>query len=462
MHVTDDPTLRLSFSQDTVRFDTVFTSTNGEEPSATLRVMVYNPNREAIMVDRVWMDDGRWFRVNVDGEASLGKLASLQINGGDSLFVFVHVAVDKQNQAEAVWVTDALHFHLKTGTTQSITMEAYGQDVHRIRSKNGRSDFANYRFTAEKPYLIYDTVVVGTMQIDAGARLYMHQGACIYALGDVTAQGTQDKPITICGDRLDQLFDSVPYRYASGSWNGLYLQSDKATKATYDLRYVDILSGNVGLYCVSERTADLSTLKMNGCRIHNHALYGLVLLNVDAKVVNTEISNCASYCVYSQGGTHRFVHTTVASYYGNTNIRIHETGSENVAAVYINNLSKTEPQTVCGFENCIITGARRNQVVVATPFDRYYPALWQGNYLKCDTLHIPHATQNVYWQESDTVAVFRQDYYRYREYVYYDFRLDSLSPAIGIGIAEVAAQYPQDRLGQDRTQRADAGAYQGE
>ena len=307
MHVTDDPTLRLSFSQDTVRFDTVFTSTDGEEPSATLRVMVYNPNREALIVDRVWMDDGRWFRVNVDGEASLGKLTSLQINGGDSLFVFVHVAVDKQNQADAVWVTDALHFHLKTGTTQSITMEAYGQDVHRIRSKNGRSDFANYRFTAEKPYLLYDTVVVGTMQIDAGARLYMHQGACIYALGDVTAQGTQDKPITICGDRLDQLFDSVPYRYASGSWNGLYLQSDKATKATYDLRYVDILSGNVGLYCVSERTADLSTLKMNGCRIHNHALYGLVLLNVDAKVVNTEISNCASYCVYSQGGTHRFV-----------------------------------------------------------------------------------------------------------------------------------------------------------
>ena len=98
--------------------------------------------------------------------------------------------------------------------------------------------------------------------------------------------------------------------------------------------------------------------------------------------------------------------------------------------------------------------------MVATPFDRYYPAVWRGNYLKCDTLGIPHAGENIYWQESDTSQVFRQTYYKYREYVYYDFRLDSLSPAIGIGLGSVAAEYPTDRQGIDRTARPDAGAYQ--
>ena len=460
MEVTDDPSLRLVFSQDTVRFDTIFTSADAQEPSATYRVMVYNPNKQAILVDRVWQESGKWFRVNVDGEADLSKLTRLQINGGDSVYVFVHVGIDKQNQTDAVWVTDQLHMHLSTGGTQSIAMEAYGQDVIRLRTKNGRSDYATYRFQKGKPYLIYDTIVVDQLTIDAGARLYMHKGAGIYALGNVTAQGTREDPITICGDRLDNLFDSVPYRYASGSWNGLYLQTDKTKSATYDLQYVDILSGNIGLYCVSEHTENLPKLKMTGCRIHNHALYGLVLLNVDAEVVNSELSNCGSYCVYTQGGEHRFVHSTIASYYGNTNIRIHSTGKEDVAAVYINNLSKEQPQTVTGFENCIVTGARRNQVVVATPFDRYYPAVWRGNYLKCDTLGIPHAGENVYWQESDTAQVFRQTYYKYREYVYYDFRLDSLSPAIGIGLGSVAAEYPLDRQGIDRTERADAGAYE--
>ena len=458
--VSDDPTLRLAFSRDTVRFDTIFTSKEAQEPSATLQVMVYNPNKEAIVIDRVWLDNGLWFRVNVDGEADLSRLKQLQINGGDSLFVFVHVGIDIQHQTDAIWVTDALNLHLKTGATQSVQLEAYGQDVVRIRSKEHRSDYSSYHFTAEKPYLLYDTVVVGQLNIDAGARLYMHQGAGIYALGDVTAQGTQDKPITICSDRLDKLFDSVPYRYASGGWNGVYLQTDKSTQASYDLQYVDILSGNIGLYCVSERTEELPTLKMNGCRIHNHAAYGLVLINTDAEVVNTEISNCASYCVYCQGGEHHFVHSTIASYFGSTNIRIHSTGKEDVAAVYIHNLGKEPPQTICGFENCIITGALKNQVVVATPFDKYYPAVWRGNYLKCDTLRIPHAEANVYWQESDTTAVFVQDYYKYREYKYYDFRPDSVSPAIGIGIQEVAELYPTDRLGKDRTAKPDAGAYQ--
>ena len=201
-------------------------------------------------------------------------------------------------------------------------------------------------------------------------------------------------------------------------------------------------------------------MHLNGCRIHNHAAYGLVLLNTDAEVVNSEISNCRSYCVYCQGGNHRFVHSTIASYYGSSNIRIHSDWKDESAAVYINNLSKDKPQTITGFENSIITGYLKNQVVVATPFDRYYPATWKGNYLKTDTLRIPHAFNNVYWQDSDTVAMFRNTYYELHKYVYYDFRLDSLSPAIGIGDPQTALSAPFDRINKPRAERIDAGCYQ--
>ena len=108
----------------------------------------------------------------------------------------------------------------------------------------------------------------------------------------MTAKGTREQPVSIRSDRLDRLFDSVPYLYASGGWNGIYLQADQPRN--YQLEYVDILSGNVGLYAYSSCTDSLPQLRMNGCRIHNHALYGLVLVNTDAQVVNKEISNCAS------------------------------------------------------------------------------------------------------------------------------------------------------------------------
>ena len=455
--ISDDPSLRLAFSTDTVRFDTVFT----EQGSATAQLMVYNRNAMAVEIDRVWLNDGSVFIVNMDGEPDLSRLTHMTINGGDSAFVFVRVRMDELNNNSPVLVEDQLHFRLANGATQEVVLEAYGQDATRIgRIGCGRTEKEDFTFTAEKPYIIYDTLVIGgTMHINAGARLYMHSGACIYALGDVDAQGTLEQPILIRGDRLDRLFDSVPYLYAGGSWNGIYLQAKEPH--TYVFRYVDILSGNIGLFCNSTCTNPLPQLTMDGCRIHNHTSYGLVLSHVDALVTNTEISNCASYCVYCEGGTHQFVHSTIASYFGFTNIRIQSVAKEETAAVYIDNLSKTDPQTNTSFLNSIITGYRTNQLVVATPFDQFYPGSFVGNYLKTDTLAMPHAAQNTYWQKTDTNAVFVNDFYKYKEYIYYDFRLDSLSPAIGIGDSLVALPYPADRNGVSRADLIpDAGCYQ--
>ena len=252
----------------------------------------------------------------------------------------------------------------------------------------------------------------------------------------------------------------MPYAYAGGSWNGIYLEAGSSAPI-HELHYVDILSGNVGLYCYSDGSGILPTLHMDGCRIHNHTLYGLVLINTHATVTNTEISNCASYCVYCDGGKHEFIHSTVASYFGYTSIRIQSVAKEEAAAVFIDNLSKSRPQTNTSFYNSIITGFLSNQLVVATPFDQYYPGEFIGNYLKTDTLRIPHARDNTYWQATDSAKVFMQDYYKYKEYIYYDFHLDSLSPAIGIADSLIAVPYPMDRDSISREFiKPDAGCYQ--
>ena len=455
--VSDDPSLRLAFSCDTLRFDTVIT----EQGSSTLQLMVYNRNKSALIVDRIWLEKGEVFRVNIDGEPDPERMTNLQINGGDSVFVFVRIRSEKMHANSPVLVEDRLHFHLANNASQSVLLEAYGQDVTRIgKAGGGRTQFNECHFTAEQPYLLFDTIIIGgTLSFDPGATLYMHSGACIFALGDVSAKGTKQQPILIRGDRFDRLFDSVPYLYAGGSWNGIYLQAEQPH--TYEFEYVDILSGNIGLYAYSTCTGTLPNLRMNGCRIHNHTLYGLVLQHVDALVTNTEISNCASYCVYCDGGKHDFIHSTIASYFGYTTIRIQQVAKENAAAVYINNLSKKAPHTITSFYNSIITGFLTNQLVVATPFDQFYPGSFVGNYLKTDTLTFPHAQANTYRLSSDTSRVFRNDFYKYKEYVYYDFRLDSLSPAIGIGDSIVALPYPMDRDGISRAGlKPDAGCYQ--
>jgi hypothetical protein len=451
--------MQLTFSQDTLLFDTVFT----EMGSSTKRIMVYNPHKNALLIDCVELKNGQSFFINLDGENQVENMRDITLRGGDSLFLFVRAEIDPQNVNTPVLVEDTIVFQVNQ-KKQSVYLQAYGQNVEIIRGEKGRLDTLNLRLANKKPYLIYDTLVVaGNLVIERGSTLYMHTGAVIYAYGNVTALGSKEQPIVIRGDRTDMLFDSVPYRVASGQWDGLYLVhlADMATP-TYNLDYVDILSGSIGIYAMSESTTKLPRLSLTNGRIHNHSVYGMVLQNIDATVVNTEISNCASYCVYLAGGKHNFAHNTIASYFGYpyTTINIHNNIiREDVAAVYINNLSKNAAPTISSFYNCIITGARKNNIVLATPLPDYYEGKFVGNYLRADSLSETFAQQNVYATDSDSL-VFRNIYYLYKEYKYYDFQLDSLSPARGVADSVMASHFPYDRLGVSRKARPDAGCYE--
>jgi len=454
--ISDDPQLQLTFSKDTVAFDTIFTGLG----SSTLQFMVYNPNPNALKISRIWQDKAEEFQVNIDGETDINLMKDWELYGGDSLFVFVKVRIDPTKQNAPVLVEDNIHFTVN-GKTQTVHLEAYGQDIHLIRSRNHTFVADEYTFTAEKPYLIYDTVAIqNQLTFNPGARLYFHDKAVLIAYGSVSSEGTLDHPITLQGDRIDRLFDSVPYSYVAGMWGGFYLfDTEDAPAKSYQFDHTEILSANVGLYCLSEKTSDMPHLQLLNSRIHNHAVYGLVLQNMDAEVINCELSNAAAYCVYLAGGTHRFIHSTIASYFNSTNVRIQSTLRADVAAVYINNISKRTAHTHTSFQNCIVSGVRRNNLLLATPLPDYYTDTIRGNYLKADSLKVHSAINNIYWQQEDTLPLFRQTYYKYQEYIYYDFRLDSLSPARGIGDSTVAAQYPYDRLGKRRT-TPDAGCYQ--
>ena len=457
--VSDDPTLQLSFSHDSVLFDTVFT----EMGTSTKCVMVYNRNKNAIEIAQVQMQSGKYFHINLDGENAIEKLKNITLRGGDSLYLFVRAHIDPLDKNSPVLVEDSIAFDVN-GKIQHIRLQAYGQNVKKIRGENGLMILQNMTMTNEKPYLIYDTVAVaGNLNVEAGTTIYMHTGAMIYAYGNVTAKGTKDAPIIFRGDRTDMLFDSVPYRMASGQWDGIYLIHDKSSlPTTYTLDYVDILSGNIGLYVYSEATGILPRLTLTNSRVHNHSVYGLVLQNVDATVANCEISNCASYCVYLAGGKHNFVHNTIAAYYGYpyTDLNLHTNIlPEDVAAVYVNNLSKNMAKTNSSFYNCIITGGRKRNVVVATPLSDYYEGRFEGNYLHSDSLDAAYAKNNVYATDSDS-CVFKNIYYLSKEYHYYDFHLDSLSPARGIGDSIAALSYPTDREGYRRKSKPDAGCYE--
>jgi hypothetical protein len=130
--VSDDPTLRLAFSHDTVLFDTVFTTMG----SSTKQVMVYNPNKNAIHIDEVSMREGKYFKINLDGENNLEQLRDITLRGGDSLFLFIRTYIDPLNENSPVFIEDDIAFGMN-GNIQNINLQAYGQDVIKIQGKDG-------------------------------------------------------------------------------------------------------------------------------------------------------------------------------------------------------------------------------------------------------------------------------------------------------------------------------------
>ena len=443
----------ITFSVDTLTFDTVFTA----KGSATKIVMLRNETKSPLIIEKVAQADGSSFLINLDGEDTLAYMRNIQLPAGDSLYLFVRATIDPQNSNTPVLVTDQLTFFLNNGNSRVLQLEAYGQDVTYIDSLIIRD---NYVFKADKPYVVRYFIASAseaTVTIQPGATFYMHKNATAHFYGPLIANGTVEEPILFCGDRLDDYVKDIPYMYVPGQWAGIYLYDTEGVAPAWSLSNIRVLSAINGLFCQGESYENRPQLTLHNACIHNHDQYGLVLLNVDANVTNCEISNCASYCVYLAGGNSVFVHNTIASYYRhtayNSNVGLYDTPRDDVAAVYVMDLSKNYTTNV-SFYNNIITGVRKNQLTLAFPFPDLYQGEFKGNYLKTDTLGLPNAVENVYWQDSD--SVFVNDYYA--DYQYFDFHLDSLSPARGIADSVIAKQYPFDMLGNPRT-TFDAGCY---
>ena len=121
-----NPNLRLSFSTDTLSFDTVFTTIG----SATKKVMIYNRNKDALNIRSIMLASGgvSGFRLNVDGRKG-DYFDNVGILGEDSMFVFVEVTVDPMEANQPFLIQDSIVF-MTNNQKQSVLLEAFGQNVH--------------------------------------------------------------------------------------------------------------------------------------------------------------------------------------------------------------------------------------------------------------------------------------------------------------------------------------------
>lgn len=452
---TTNPKDKLSFSKDTLTFDTVF-STIG---SATSKIMLYNRNSFALKISNLKLAGGKGsaFKINVDGSLSAdNQFHDVVIRAKDSMYIFVSVTVNPTNSNSPLFIKDSLVFQTN-GQLQHVSLLAFGQDVKLLRNKHILSDST---LTAEKPYLIYGNLTVDsakTLTIQAGCKLYFHNNANLMVYGNLKAEGTADNPILMRGDRLDDIkYDTpFPYNYVSGQWGGLFLLWKDGN---HTLRHVIMTSGYVGVYFSNEDRNQIPKLEIADSRIHNFLVYGLVVQNGNVRVTNSEISNTSSYSVYLNGGKHTFLQSTIANYFDNGSVQ--PASRDKKPALMIMNLNRVAPMQT-EFRNCIITGSIENEFSLASRFLDQYKGIFDHCYIrKTDSLKLTQFSNIRWYARKDTL--FKSTRWDYQKKIYFNFMPDSVSPVRGKADPAVAALFPLDLNGNNRLigNKPDMGAYQ--
>jgi hypothetical protein len=422
--------------------------------------MVYNRSKNAINVSSIYLKqaENSPFRLNVDGSVSTNnKFANIEIGAHDSIFIFVEVTVNPQNADLPVLIADSLVF--ETGEkTQQVILEAYGQDIEIFENK---IIFNDTILSAQRPYLIRGYLAVDegkTLTIPAGCKFYFHNNANLVVYGNLIINGTFENPVTMRGDRLDKIkySTSISYNFVAGQWDGVYLLGNKAH---YNIKNLNINSGNVGIFFSNSDRTQISSLEIENCRIHNFVYYGLVVQNGNVTVKNTEISNTGSYTVYLSGGRHIFLQSTIANFYDRSVSTATKTRDKS-PAVIMQLLDKVAPMNV-EFKNCIVAGTLENEFSIADKFIDKFNGSFSNSYIqRTKRFELPQFSEIRWSEKNDTLFTFpRHDYKKGR---YFDFTPDSVSPARNIADYAVAEQFPLDLNGNPRLAdgQPDAGAYE--
>jgi hypothetical protein len=347
----------LRLSEDTMRFDTVFTRLpgTGYPLSVTKIFQVVNPHNQPLKTSiRLAGGSTSPFRLNINGR-NTPAVTDYEIGPRDSIFVFVQCTLEANNNLNPALVTDSILFSTN-GREQQLILEAWGWDAHYFRRTvlPCGGEWAD----RDKPYVLLDTVVIPkncTFTIRNGVRVHCGIRTSLYVLGTLKVKGTAGQPVIIQSDKL-----AYRYRYTTGLWNGIHFLVGSTNN---EIDYAVITQGGIGIRVDSlpVNGSDYNLILRN-CRVMHHASVGLLGVTGGIKAENSVFADCGSFTFFGLlGGKYDFRHCTFASYNTGAGRRDPHVAVTNTLRDGNGNLLLTRP-VQSYFVNSLIYGPNDNEL----------------------------------------------------------------------------------------------------
>lgn len=431
-----DPGLRLTYSTDTVTFDTLF-STVG---SITKRFKIYNPNEQAIQLNQLSLGSGSQssYALTVNGVKEK-TFQNQTIYGKDSLLVLVEVSIDPSNQDLPFLVKDSVEIEYNS-RAENIKLVAWGQDAIFI---NNEAIPCNTTWTKERPYVIYDSAWVSQgcqLLVEAGAKIYIDNNALLTIAGSILVQGTPEEKVEISDTRLDPKYDEAP-----GQWGSLFFFPGSTGNI---IDHTTIKNGTTGIImAINLNNGDGAELQINNTSIQHMSESGIAAYAGTLEAYNLEIFHCQNQLIGGfGGGNYSLNHCTFSNEpndftregasVGFTNYLEFSDGSQ-----LINELSLQ-------LTNSIIWGREEEELA----FDISSAGIVS---MKVERNIIRSSDES--WSNLNNFISQDDNYPGFYNPSFYDYQIDSLSNARD---AALTSPVTHDILGTPRDAMPDIGAYE--
>lgn len=395
--VRDGGEVQLAFSIDTVAFDTVFTTMG----TATQKVMVYNRSDDNLILSSVTLEKGRTsrFRLNVDGDTSI-VAHDVEIEAGDSIFVFVQANINPNDEQSPFLVEDAVSF----SNGQRLPLTAWGRNaVYHITPRDSVwLRIGNETWTDSLPHVVVGNVLVSedcTLRLTAGAEVHFATNAMLIvdSAARLLVQGTAERPVLLTSLRHDGW-----YRFLPGQWQTVWFYN-YSTGNMIDHAVIENATGGLRCYPGAQLTVSNSILRnISDCAI----------IGQGATVAgnNLLVYDCLAGFTALMGGSYDFRRCTFANYWSYN--------ARKIETIVLSNQMLTSAGVVGGaltkadFVDCIIWGTRSPEVLLSED------ERWPFNYRFVHSI-----VRGGEWDEDPLFTDPRED----------DYTLQEGSPAEGIG-----------------------------
>ncbi len=388
---TTNPGDTLTFSADTLKFDTVLT----EISTVTRYFKVYNPHDLFIRISEIKLTgvNAPFFRLNVDGTTG-DLIRDIQINPDDSIYIFAEATIDPDLPvSESPFIIESDISFTTNGQEQNVRLVAWGQNANYIPGPDVNNkvlilscDLGTETWDDPKPYVLYGTLLIDscTLVLPPGTRLYVHGGIAnnelgiyneglIYTLprGRMMIEGTADKPVIIRDDRIEPDY--------GGAWAGIRLGPESGPHSFSHLQLKNALIGVVA-DSASSVSIDHSVIAFTD----GAGFFG--------RHATAQITNCLFYenggqaVALTYGGNYDINYCTMANY-GNT-----------VEALLMNDFYCTDPLCSEGallnkltvrVNNSVMVGSSTDELWISdagSPADGWLDVLMHNNIVIVDEL----------------------------------------------------------------------------